>query len=99
MNPWSLVAAVGGVLCTVGLAVLWAKYRSGDVDRLELVVTVTNYLAVAAIALVSSVRQWHFGGEWLLIIVVGLVEGWRHRHRRGRRRAATSKVTRRTATG
>jgi hypothetical protein len=91
MNPWILVAVVGGVLFMVGLAALWAKYRRGDLDRLELVVTVTSYGTVAAIALVSGVRQWHFGGEWLLMLVVAVVEGWRHRYRRNSRRAASSR--------
>ncbi len=94
MNPWILVAVVGGVLFMVGLAALWARYRSGDLDRLELVVTVTGYGTAVAIALVSGVRQWQFGGEWLLILVVAVVEGWRHRYRRNSRRASSSRHTR-----
>ena len=82
MTPWILVAVAGGVLFMVGVAVLVAKYFRGDIDGTELLVTIAGYGSVAAIALASVVKEWHFGGEWLLILVIVLVEIWRWRHRR-----------------
>jgi hypothetical protein len=81
MNPWILVAVIGGVLCLVGAVVLAIGHARGEVDRRELVVTFVAYGAVIALAVIGAVRGWSGDEGLLLPFVVLFVEVWRRRHR------------------